>query len=162
MQPEFLRELLKNCRMRGIHTAVETSGCVEPSVVESIKDLVDLWLYDLKLMSSELHQKMLGAPNDKVIGNLRLLKGRNVIIRIPIIPDVNDGDENIDSLGRLSSELGIREIHLLPYHKAGSEKMRKLNEIKSTFSLFEAPKDDILVNIIHRLERYGLKVQVGG
>ena len=162
MQPEFLREVLKNCRKRGIHTAVETSGCAEPFVVESIMDLVDLWLYDLKLMSSEVHQKMLGAPNDKIIGNLRLLKGRNVVIRIPIIPDVTDGDENIDSVGRLASELGIQEVHLLSYHKAGSEKMKKLNKTKSTFSLFEAPKDDILINIIHRLERYGLKVQIGG
>ena len=162
MQPEFLRELLKNCRKRGIHTAVETSGYADPSVVESIKDLVDLWLYDLKLMSPEIHRKILGAPNEQVIENLKLLQGRNVIIRIPIIPEVNDGDENIDSVGRLTSELGIHEIHLLPYHKAGSDKMNKLNKIYSSFSLFEAPKEEVLINIIHRLERYGLKVQIGG
>ncbi len=162
MQPEFLRELLKKCRTRGIHTAVETSGYADPSIVESIKDLVDLWLYDLKIMNSDLHRKILGAPNEKVIENLKLLNGRNVIIRIPIIPDVNDGDENIDSVGRLASELGIREIHLLPYHKAGSDKMNRLNKTTSSFSLFEAPKEEVIISIIHRLERYGLKVQIGG
>ena len=161
-QPEFLLDLLKACKEKGIHTTVDTSGYSDTQIIHMIKPYVDLFLYDLKHMDPEKHEKFTGVPNEKILENLKNLKDSDVLIRIPVIPGVNDADSNIDQLGRFLSDEGFKELCLLPYHKVGMEKLERLLGSQRKPYLNEPPTDEDLVRIKSTLEDYGLKVSIGG
>ena len=73
LQLEFLLEILKRCKDRDIHTAVDTAGAVDFTSFEKILPYCDLFLYDIKAASSELHTKLTGVPNSQILDNLRRL-----------------------------------------------------------------------------------------
>ena len=160
-QPDFLKELLEACRRQGIHTAVDTCGHAEPGVLDDIIGLVDLWLYDLKHMDPEKHKKSIGVSNNLILENLKLLKGRNVIIRIPLIPGFNDDTENLKATGSFLQENGFTQVSILPYHTAGSEKNIRLNASQTIFSV-EPPLEEALKHVAEFLDAYGLYVKIGG
>lgn len=97
LQPEFLLALLAECKKRGIHTAVDTTGFAAPEILLQASQITDLFLYDLKIMDDGLHRQYTGVSNGVILDNLRELAARhgNIIIRVPVIPGINDGDENI-------------------------------------------------------------------
>jgi len=124
-QVEFLRALLKASKDRGLHTAVDTCGYAPAADFARIYSLVDLFLFDLKLMDTEMHRKYTGVSNDLVLSNLALLAdwGNKVIVRIPMVPDITDTSENLEAIASfLTSLKSIRRISLLPYNKLGEDK----------------------------------------
>ncbi len=127
-QRNFLISLLKRCKEEGISTAIETCGYSSWDVLLSVIKYTDLFLFDLKLMDEELHKKFTGVSNLIIIENLVKLSSnhKNIIIRIPVVPGINDSIENIDKTSEFVSSLGIKEVHLLPFHKGGVEKYRRL------------------------------------
>jgi pyruvate formate lyase activating enzyme len=164
MQPEFLRELLKGCREKGIHRAVDTSGYADREVLLSIMPDVDLFLYDLKVMDRQAHERLTGVPMDVILANLRLLveRGKRVAIRFTVIPAVNDDAGNVGGLGAFVASLGDGpEVHLLPYHRAGVGKAGRLLG-SGQARVFAAPPADVLDSIGERLRQHGLRVRVGG
>ena len=161
-QPEFLRELLVECKKEGVHTAVDTCGHADPSTITAILSLVDLWLFDLKHMDTARHREYVGVGNELILGNLRLLKGRNVVLRVPLIPGVNDDQRNLKAMGEHARELGFSDLCLLPYHRAGTEKIERLNNRKTKPFLNEPPTSESLEEAKKTLEGYGLKVKIGG
>ena len=164
MQPVFLLELLRACKEEGFHTAVDTSGMTERESLLGIAEHVDLFLYDLKFMDDEAHRKYTGRSNALVLENLRALDeaGAKVIVRIPLIPGVNDDVDEVEKLGEFVSGLkGVREVCILPYHKAGTEKLGRLLIHREPF-VCEPPADDKLEQVKGILERHGLKVRTGG
>ena len=164
-QPEFLRALLKECKKKDIHTSLDTTGCVPKKIFNTIIDDVDLFLYDLKIMDEASHIRFTGQSNKRVIDNLKTLaeKGKNVIVRFPVIPGFTDSEENIKAVGTFVSSLDtIKEIHLLPYHDMAAGKYRRLGKknkmsglgikpptaehiarIKNLFARFTAPHVNI-------------------
>ncbi len=165
MQPEFLGALLEECQARGIHTAVDTCGYAPFEVLQSISDKVDLFLYDLKLMDEERHQKYTGASNRLILDNLRKLAEQGspaVAVRLPLIPGVNDDEENITRMAEFIRSLrGIKDISLLPYHRAGSEKYRRLHRAYR-LGKTQPPSDHRIEEVTRILEERGLRVKVGG
>jgi pyruvate formate lyase activating enzyme len=161
-QPEFLLDILKACKEKGIHTTVDTSGYSDTQIIQMIKPYVDLFLYDLKHMDPEEHEKFTGVPNENILKNLKNLKDSGVLIRIPVIPGVNDADSNIDQMGRLLSVEGFKELCLLPYHKVGMEKLERLLGSQRKPYLNEPPTIEDLVKIKSTLEDYGINVSMGG
>jgi pyruvate formate lyase activating enzyme len=164
-QPAFLRESLIQCRGRGIHTALETSGYAPPGTFESIIDYVDLFLFDLKLLNEEEHRKYTGVSNSVIKRNLITLvtrkRGKDVILRFPVVPGINDTQENIEELLNFVQRLdGIREIDLLPYHDV-SEKYRRLG-LKYQMNVHAAPSEERLSHIRERLGQAGLRVRMRG
>ena len=164
-QPTFLRESLKECKRRGIHTAMETSGHAPPKVFESVADYVDLFLFDLKLMDEEQHRKYTGASNRIVKKNLLTLvtagRGRDVVLRFPVITGITDTEENLDALASFVCGLeGVGEIDLLPYHDVSE----KYNRLGLTYKMYthEAPSEEKLGHVRDRLEKAGLKVRMRG
>jgi len=107
MQPGFLLSLLDACLERGIHTAVETSGCASWNDLEMISKKVGLFLFDLKVMDDDMHAARTGVSNRLIIYNLEKLASvrDDIVIRIPIIPGVNDGDREVEGFGRFISTL---------------------------------------------------------
>ena len=164
MQPRFLGALLKECKKRRIHTAVDTSGYADPGVFESLMDDVDLFLYDMKIMDDDMHRKLTGVSNGPPQENLKMLleRGRPVRVRFSVIPGVNDGPDNIDRLGAFVASLAdCAEVHLLPYHRAGIDKSRRLYRTGEP-DVFDPPSAESLRSIGERLSGYGLYVKVGG
>jgi pyruvate formate lyase activating enzyme len=163
-QPRFLESLLAASRSLGIHTVVETTGYAAPDVVARISRLTDLFLYDVKLMDSEAHRRFTGVPNDCILENLRLLSanGASVAVRMPLIPGVNDAEENIRASCAFIASLGtIRDIHLLPFHRIGSDKYERLGK-STTMSEFASVTDSSLTTITRIIQDYGLRVSIGG
>ena len=163
-QPAFLKALLIQCKSRGIHTALETSGHAPARTFESIIDYVDLFLFDLKLLDDEDHKKYTGVSNSVIKRNLRTLAGRrgkDVILRFPVITGINDTEKNVEEFQRFARSLrGISEVDLLPYHDV-SEKYRRLG-LGYRMDARAAPSAEKLNRIKEKLEEIGLKVKVGG
>ncbi len=128
LQPDFLAELLRKCKEQGIHTAVDTAGCVSWTSLEKVLPDTDLFLYDIKVMDSRMHKEHTGIDNALILENLQKLfqTGKDIIIRVPIIPGVNDREEEIRSIARFAKNLGIKKVELLPYHGMGTYKYEAL------------------------------------
>ena len=128
-QPGFLRALLAACRARDIRTAIETSGYAPRSAFAAIQPFVDLFLYDVKLMDDRRHRAATGVSNRRVLSNLQALvaDGARPRLRIPLVPGVNDDADNLQAVGRFVRTLGMNEVDLLPYHRAGLAKYARLN-----------------------------------
>ena len=122
MQSEFLIEMLKAAKKEGIHTCVETSGCADINDMLAAKEHVDIFLYDCKLQTGEKHREFIGSDGVIMSENLKLLdkSGAKIILRCPIIPNVNDTKEHFEYISLLASSLSnIVEINIEPYHATG-------------------------------------------
>ena len=164
-QPAFLRESLMECKRRGIHTTLETSGHAPPRVFEPVVDYVDLFLYDLKLLDDDEHRKYTGVSNETAKRNLLTLvarnRGRDVVLRYPVITGVNDNEENVEQLLDFIHDLnGISEVDLLPYHDV-FEKYRRLG-LEYKMRVREAPSNERLNHIKEMLEKAALNVRIRG
>jgi pyruvate formate lyase activating enzyme len=97
LQIDFLEEILRLCKENGIHTAVDTAGHVPYDYFERILPYTDLFLYDVKCLDSEKHKKFVGVSNARILENLEklLATGASVLVRIPVIPEVNDSAEEM-------------------------------------------------------------------
>lgn len=163
MQGEFVEALLTGCHERGVRTVLDTCGFAKSGMLRKISRHVDLFLYDLKVMDSEKHWQVTGVPNEMILSNLRMLAelARAVIVRIPVIPGVNDDLENIDAVSKFLSSTCLRRIDLLPFHKIGSDKYRRLHltyEMNGT----RPPSPRQLQDIAARLRSDGFTVRIGG
>ncbi len=130
MQPEFLLVLLQACKENGLNTAVDTSGYAPWDDFKKIYDLIDLFLYDLKLMDDESHVKYTGVSNKLILENLARLSsmGSKVEPRIPLIPGITDTEENLEAIAEfLTPQKNIRHVVLLPYNRLGEDKFRKFD-----------------------------------
>ncbi|HXJ89691.1 MAG TPA: glycyl-radical enzyme activating protein [Candidatus Binatia bacterium] len=163
MQTEFVEALLVALRAQRIHTALDTCGFGELNAVARISRNVDLFLFDLKLVDPKKHQQFTGVRNDRILASLRLLAeyGNAVIIRIPVIPGVNDDEDNLTAVSGLLSSLRLRNIDLLPYHRIASGKYSRLN---LTYRMEDVvpPTLEHMQVIAARFGREGFHVQIGG
>ncbi len=129
-QPDFTGALLKQCKNKGIHTVLDTSGYVQMGLWDRVLENVDLILYDLKHMDPEKHREFTGVSNQLILANARKLASLKIplVIRIPLIPGYNDTDENSESCARFLKELGITNVELLPFHNLCVSKYAKLQK----------------------------------
>ncbi|MCK4836129.1 MAG: glycyl-radical enzyme activating protein [Candidatus Aminicenantes bacterium] len=164
MQPDFLKALLFFCQKSGIHTAVDTSGYAPYDIIESIIDMVDLFLYDLKFLDPELHAKYTGMDNRLIISNLKKLDGRakKIIIRFPIIPEITGSKKNVEQISQFIASLHhTRDIDLLPYHQFAQKKYQRLNIINRMKAIPEPLPPQLLEEIKHHFESRGFRVNHG-
>ena len=165
MHSDFLIEQLDECGRRGIHRAVDTAGLANTDLLMDVAKRTDLFLYDLKMMDSERHRKWTGVRNEKILENLQVLAetGANIIIRIPLIGNVNDDIENITSTARFVSSLsGQKKVaNLLPYHKIAQHKYGKLGRSEG-FRLLEEPTSAAQLQAIAIFREFGIEASIGG
>jgi pyruvate formate lyase activating enzyme len=138
LQIDFLEEILKACRENGIHTAVDTAGNVPFERFERILPYTDLFLYDVKCYDSRLHKQYTGVENGRILENLRLLLAKNasVWVRIPLIPSVNDSEEEMRRIKEFLDSCGKpQRTELLPYHAMGAHKYGALGLDATTFDV---------------------------
>lgn len=163
LQYEFLYETLKQCKAKGIHTAIETSGYTMWEKIENASKYTGLFLYDLKLMDEEKHIKYMGVSNKLILQNLERLSAihKNIYVRIPLIPSVNDDEENIDRTITFLKSINIRDIGILPYHEIGIYKYDKLG-IQYKLAGINIPEMLEIQKIAHVFKKNGFCVKIGG
>ncbi len=119
-QPEFAYAVASLCREAGIHVAMETCGVARAEVFERLVDVVDLFLFDIKHADCVEHERVTGTGNEGILRNLACVvaSDADVLVRVPLIPTVNDDAETVRAMARLAVERGVERITLLPYNPA--------------------------------------------
>ncbi|MDQ7094484.1 glycyl-radical enzyme activating protein [Desulfosporosinus sp. PR] len=132
-QAGFVAEVLRQCRELGIHTALETSFYAPFESIQSILPWLDVLYVDIKHMTEEAHRHWVGVSNSLILDNLRKADSSedspDIILRLPLIPGVNDSDENLAAVAEFCQSLRrLQEIELLPYHRLGLETYKSLQK----------------------------------
>jgi pyruvate formate lyase activating enzyme len=163
LQIDFLEELLSSCREAGIRIAIDTCGYAPWSHFKRIVHLVDLWLYDVKVLDLEKHKKYTGVSNRLILENLRQLSREtsSIEIRIPIIPGMNDSSGEVEQMAELIHFLKINKVSLLPFHRMGLEKYSRLG-LKETMKDFSEPSEDHIEELCQVFQNRNLQVEIGG
>jgi pyruvate formate lyase activating enzyme len=164
VQYYFLLELLKQLKQYDIHIALDTTGYVETEKLIESASFVNLFLYDLKLMDLQKHKQYTGVSNELILNNLKKLDelGAKIAIRIPIIPTINDDDENIEKTIKFISGLkNVESVDLLPFHSMMADKYRRL---KMPFLVgdIKEPSQESMEHLRKRFEVLNIEIDVGG
>jgi pyruvate formate lyase activating enzyme len=124
LQAVFLGDFLPRIKSEGIHVTLETCGHFSWADMERIAPLLDLIYFDLKHMDSERHVFYTTRGNKLILENFRKLAAAhpNLQPRMPVIPGINDDENNIFAVAALLHECAIDTIHCLPYHRLGESK----------------------------------------
>ena len=130
-QFSFCKELLSLAKKENLHTAIETCGYAPWNEYEQILPLVDLFLFDVKATNPAKHKQFTGVDNALIRSNLEKLAAAkaHIILRCPLIPDVNDDDEHLDAIGALAESLKVLEVNVEPYHPLGVNKSKRLGRV---------------------------------
>jgi len=164
MQAEFLLAMLKACGKEDIHRTLDTTGYTDLGTLKQVARHTDLVLFDLKFIDPKKHRHYTGVSNEQILKNLETLAQNDsrVIIRIPLIPGINDDDDNINSTVSLLLHLPqIESVHILPYHDFQTRKY-------DTFSInykardVDPPSPARVEEIRKQLAVSGLNIEVGG
>lgn len=135
LQIDFLTELLRLCKKEHIHTAVDTAGNVPWEQFEAILPYTDLFLYDIKCISRELHKQGTGADNALILENyLRLIDRAEVYVRVPVIGCFNTDKTEVQRISDFLVLHPPKKIELLPYHSMGEHKYEALGLVPAKFS----------------------------
>lgn len=129
LQIDFLIELLRLARLNCINTCVETAGFSSRQNYKNISSLVDIWLFDYKVTGKEAHKRLTGVDNGIILENFKFLydKGASIILRCPIIPNLNDSKEHFKAIADIENKYPkLRTIEILPYHNMGVSKARNI------------------------------------
>ncbi len=165
MQAGFLLELLARCKALHIHTAVETTCHASWDTLEAVAAQTDLILADLKLMDSREHKQFTGVDNKQILGNISSLvrMGKEVYLRIPLIPGVNDDLYSMQMAADFAASLGsVRRIDVLPYHPGGLSKAVRLVDAVKLMTPKTVVDEKVLSGIERMLQSRGFEVKIGG
>lgn len=144
-QADWVRECAAILKENGIGTAIETSCYAGQEDLAGLLQVTDLWLCDWKISDPELHLKMTGADNGRILENLRYLSshGAKMILRCPVIPGINDNEEHLRTTGLLADRLaGVLRTEILPYHAVGNDKRHKMGLESDGFRVPEAAEKE--------------------
>ncbi len=144
LQIDFLCEILNLCKQNGIHTAVDTAGCVSWEHFEKVLPYTDLFLYDVKCFDEQKHKEYTGVSNKLILENLKKLSDKtdvDIIIRIPVICGVNDDTQEMERMAEFLKSIRCSAVELLPYHKMGEHKYDALD---MEYTQYEVPDKAII------------------
>jgi pyruvate formate lyase activating enzyme len=161
-QPEYAYSLAKAIKMNYLNLSIETSGYAKWQEIERILMQMDEILYDIKMMDSEKHRQFTGVQNQLILENAEKSSklGIKMIIRVPLIGGVNDSEENIRDTANFANSIGVKELHLLPYHRFGETKYNKIGKKINTD--FYKPEDKWINKLLDIIRSYGIITRSGG
>lgn len=157
LQIEFVSALLHELKKSGIHTAIDTCGCVPKAYFEQILNDTDLFLYDIKAISEACHRHCTGVSNKLILENLNVLdrSGKDIEIRVPYVPGFNDG-EMLWIAEYLQGLTHLKGIRILPYHDFARSKYRAL-QMNDTLPQ-KRPDEDETRAVEKMFETFGLPI----
>ena len=165
-QPEFTYHLLHACKEEGLHTAMESTGYAEYSVIEKILPVLDQYLMDIKHVDSKKHELFTTKSNERILENARRIAASGqteLVIRVPVIPTFNDTEAEIAAIASFAGSLpGVKEMNLLPYHRLGQDKYDGLGREYSLFGIIP-PTSETMEHLREVAQKHsGLSVKIGG
>ena len=163
---EYLEELVKKLHHFGISVTIDTCGQAPYENYQRILPYVDTFLYDIKLMDSEIHKQYMGTGNELILSNLEKLSrdGARLYIRIPTVKEVNGSDEAMKSIINYLQEKNIHvtKVNLLPYHNTGSGKYVKIGRNYEGSDL-HAPDKEEMNHFVELFREAGFhNIKIGG
>lgn len=163
-QPDFSAALLRASGECGYHTAIESTGCAPYEDIQKLLPYLDLYLMDIKHMDSDKHKRYTAQPNERILENARRIAAdaRELIIRVPVIPTFNNTKEEILAIAEFAASLpGVKQLHLLPYHRLGQDKYEGIGR-SYTLAEIEPMTEDYMQGLLETAKRSGLQCQIGG
>ena len=158
-QANFAAAVLEGCQSLGIHTAIETSGACGWSQLEKLVAHTDLILYDLKLIDEDEHRRWTGASNRQILRNAARLANDNVQVRMPLIPNITDTEENLHGIFDFMRSVGLSSVALLPYNPSADAKYEWLG---LTYEIQGEPQSrDHLDSFVDMACQMGLEAAIG-
>lgn len=156
---DFLIALLQAARAAGLHACVDTSGFCPNDRFRQIAELTDLFLFDCKHMDPERHKDLTGVDNALILANLRtaLRSGCQVRVRIPLMPGLNDSEDNIVALAQFLDGENHREVDVLPCHTFGRSKYDALHLQQPTM---QAYTPEALKEVLEIFAKHGLTATI--
>lgn len=144
MQAPFIMELLD--RIPSVHTALQTAGFCDAHTFCKVIERVDYVLYDLKLADPVKHKQYTGVDNAQILENYRLLlkSGKPHVVRIPLIPQITDTQENIKALACISEN---SMVELMQYNQCAGAKYPMLGR---SYSLSEKTPNNVDASLFKR------------
>jgi pyruvate formate lyase activating enzyme len=162
-QAEFLASILTTAKALGISTAVETNMNYDWKLMEEMLPLLDLIMFDIKLVDEQLHKKWTGVSNRKILQNVeRLIElDKPIIARTPIIPGVNDNQETICQIANLlKGAKGLMYYELLNFNPLGESKYNGLG-LSNAFKGVRPLKEERIEALAREVREIGLAVRIG-
>jgi pyruvate formate lyase activating enzyme len=164
LQPDFLKAMLVKCKENGLSTAIETCGAASWETLSGLLEHLDLVLTDIKHMDPAAHKQLTGSSNERILENIRNLDdaGMRLRLRMPLVPSLNDSDENLHATADFVRSLkNVERFDLLPYHRLGEPKWEQLNRC---YALHGTPPPN--KEHVHRcadlFKDAGIPISVGG
>ena len=170
VQWQFALAILEACREKNINTCVETCMQCEPEILERFYPLTDLFLADIKTMDSAVHKTWTGVGNELILSNLikTAQAGVPLVLRIPVLPDINDSEENIRATAQFIVEKmdnKVLQLQLLPYRKMGTEKYASLGIPYPMGEDYQMPPREVweanLLRLAEVMQEYGVPAVAG-
>jgi pyruvate formate lyase activating enzyme len=160
----FLSALLTLARGHGLHTAVDTCGFAGRQALLTLAPLVDLFLFDVKLLDDRRHRELTGLPTMPILENLRALAEvhSSVWIRVPVVPGHTDDEGDVAAIATFVEQLpGVHPVSLLPYHATGGAKARRLGR-PAPLATLASPPPERMEALAGLFRERGLAVSIGG
>ena len=156
---DFLIELMQDCANKGYHVCVDTCGICNMRQFRKVIDLANLFLFDCKHMDPQEHRRLTGMDNVIILENLHqvLNSGKDVHIRIPLMPGLNDSEANIKAIAEFLRPYGKNEVDILPCHAFGASKYDALRIPRPSV---EAYSPETLQTVLKRFKENGLAVTI--
>jgi len=172
---DFVKRFLEQCKEKGLHTAIETCGEYPWAFLEVLLPVTDLIMMDLKQMAPDKHETATGRSNDRILANARRLALTNkpILFRTPVVPTVNDSDEEVGQIASFVRELiELREkngntrggttnitYELLTFHKLASDKYTSLG-VKYEASTIDPPTSERMSELADVARRCGIEARI--
>jgi pyruvate formate lyase activating enzyme len=163
LQHEFSKAILEQCKAEGIHTAIETAANCRWTDLSSILAATDLVMMDIKHLDPTKHRRFTGVTNQTILKNAEKLAetGKPLIIRVPVIPEVNDTSEEIGAIAKFIQPFpNLQYLELLPFHRLGEGKYYALG-LRYAASNLSAPSMERMAALKAEAEKTGIQVQTG-
>jgi len=162
--PDFVRELSVMVKSQGFNVVAETCGYYPEENFEIVKDVIDLILFDIKFIDEKKHIHYCGASNKQILSNfITALEHAPLIVRMPVIPDINDSLDDLSAAIDFFSAYKdrIKEINLLPYHNLG---ISKFDALRRPYLLknIRVPLKEELEEIRSMFEKEGYCARIEG
>lgn len=143
-QPDYLTEIARACRKRGIHVMLESCAVGDYNRFKTALPFIDAMYIDIKHIDSNKHKELTGLQNELILENIRKISYFDIpiTIRTPIIPSLNDDKENICGIAEFIKTLpSVKDYELLIYHRFGVNKYKALGRPYALDGL-EPPTDE--------------------
>lgn len=162
LQFDVFLELIKQCKNKGLHVAVETTGNYSLDTLKKALPYVDLFLMDLKHLDAQKLKDITGGNLELILNNFKYLAQHcpnKVIVRMPVIPRFND--DICGDVIRLCANLKLSEVNLLPFHTMGKSKWNQLNK-EFVYDQDKMMNRNDLTPYIDIGKQLGVYVKIGG